>query len=131
MRNKTAFIFLLLANLILLAHAVIPHYHHSDSPLKIAFEYSDYNSHEHHEELLFCDIDHEEGEARYCAYTDELLVSNGQDRLIELHKKVDTKDLLYFKPIVFNHSFIWRAIDCPFEIIESIPIRSRFLFFTH
>jgi cell division protein FtsL len=28
MKNKTAFIFVLLANMVLLAHAVIPHHHH-------------------------------------------------------------------------------------------------------
>ena len=131
MRNKTAFIFVLLANMVLLAHAVVPHHHHSQSPVDVAMEGNhdeEHEHHEHHEKLPFCNDDHEEGETKACTLTEATLIPNNQNRLNELLEQVVTTDILFISLYVFNYSFISSGSDCPDEIIESIPIHTRFLF---
>lgn len=130
MRNKIAFIFVLLANMVLLAHAIIPHHHHHESPAAIAFDCSheEEHEHEHHEKLPFCNDDHEEGETKSCEITDAPIIPNSQNKLNELLEQVVTTDILFISLYVFNYSFFSSGSYCPDEIVESIPIHTRFLF---
>jgi hypothetical protein len=126
MRKKTAFIFLLLANMVLLAHAVIPHHHHADVPTEVAVNCNNQEEHSHHENLPICNDDHEHGETTACEFTEGILTPNIHNRLNVPSEQVSF-DILFFTLFVSNYSTIISCIDFPIEEIGSIPLHSRFL----
>ena len=129
MRNKTAFIFVLLANMVMLAHAVIPHHHHTEAPIEIAVECTDTNheEHTHHERIPFCDDDHEQGEIAPCILTAAMLTPNNQFRYNTSLEQISTSDILLFTLLVFNYNAIADDIPNAVAEIENIPLYSRLL----
>ena len=127
MRNKTAFIFVLLANLVLLAHAVIPHHHHTEAPIEIAVECSHEHEHEHHEKIPFCNGEHENGETAPCVLAEAIIVPNNQIRLSELLELTITNLTLFFTLYVFNFATPREYVGTTNGALECIPLHSRFL----
>ena len=78
MRNKSAFIFVLLATLVLLAHAVVPHHHHNENPISISDNVCHHEEHNDHENVLVCIQDHEDHETTACSLTQILLLPNNR-----------------------------------------------------
>lgn len=126
MRTKTAFIFLLFANLFLLAHAVIPHHHHKDNPVPIPFEWNHYAEHSHHDSNPFSHDDHHEHETKDCCLSQTLIVPNNQ--LIESEKVVDLllADILFLTFYVCEISYLNTFIKKTYEIVGSIPLPKQF-----
>lgn len=128
MRNKTAFIFVLLANILMMAHAAIPHHHHTEAPEEIAVECSHEEEHDHHHENLpVCNDDHEHGETTPCILTAATLVPNNQNRLNELLEQVIDSEILFYTLFVFNSANISLEPDFEIEVFEDIPLYSRLL----
>ena len=127
MKNKTAFIFLLLANLILLAHAVIPHHHHADKPLEIAVECSHHEEHSHHENIPVCDDDHNQGDTSPCIIASAMLLPNNQEMAITSIEQVAAIDVLPVDLLVYNTLVISINPDKPPEFTERNPIYARLL----
>jgi len=127
MRNKTAFIFILLANMVLLAHAVIPHHHHTKAPIEVAVECSHEDDHEHNHNMPLCNDDHEQGETTSCKLIEAIIVPNNQIRLSELLELTTINHTLFFTLYVFNFSIPQHYEDTSNEVVESIPLFTRFL----
>jgi Family of unknown function (DUF6769) len=128
MRIKTAFIFVLLANMVLLAHAVIPHHHHTEDPVEIVVECTNTNHEDHtdHKRIPVCDDDHKEGEIAPCITT-TMLVPNNQFRAITSLEQITTSNVLPFTLLVFNYNTIPDGTINSVEVIENVPLYSRLL----
>jgi len=129
MRNKTAFIFVLLANIVLLAHAVIPHHHHTEAPIAIAVDCTNINNeeHSHNERMPICDDEHEKGEIAPCIVTSAMLVPNNQFRLNTSLEQFSSIKFLLFSLSVVNYSTIPDVIHNSEAEIENISLYSRLL----
>jgi len=75
MKHKTALILLLIANVILAAHAVIPHHHHTNELYSFALECTQESNHEHINKSLFCDDEHKDDDTHTCFALEETLLS--------------------------------------------------------
>lgn len=127
MKNKTAFIFVLLANLFLLAHAVVPHHHHTDTPLEIVVECNHQEEHSHKGKIPFCNDDHQDHETTACGFTQLLVIPNNPFK--EIIESVDLEfiDILFLIGPNFDclQSVIYS--DKPPEIAENTFLYSRLL----
>jgi hypothetical protein len=77
--KKTAFLFLLVANLILLAHAVIPHHHHN---LVVCIEGSHCQDSENHEHS---NCNHTDDETGDCCVLNQLVLMPGNNMRHEIN----------------------------------------------
>jgi hypothetical protein len=129
MRNRTAFIFVLIANIVMMAHAVIPHHHHADALIEIAVECtnSNHEEHEHNERMPICDDEHEPGELATCFITTAMLTPNNQFRTDTSLEQISNSDILLFTLLVFNYNAIADDIPNAVAEIENIPLYSRLL----
>ena len=127
MRNKTAFIFVLLANLVLLAHAVIPHHYHTKSEIVFSLECSQEDEHNHDESFLICHEEHEEHETESCSIAQTLLLPNNQFRVSDNTAELESADILFIALFVYNFSSQNNFADDSYIAEENIPIPTRFL----
>lgn len=127
MRNKTAFIFVLLANMILLAHAVIPHHHNTEGPMEIAIECSHHEQHSHHHNLPICDGNHEKGETTTCVLTASAILPNNQFRATQSIEQAIDSDVLLFTLFVYIYLNISNTTDFKTEVLDDIPLYARLL----
>lgn len=130
MKNKTAFIILLLTNLVLLAHAVVPHHHHIDTPLEIAVECNHQEEHNHKGKIPFCDDEHQEHETTVCSLNQIMVVPNNQFKEIIESVDLEFTDILFL--IVPDFDYLQSGIysDKPPEIAENNLLYSRLLVFS-
>lgn len=128
MKNKTAFIFLLFANIILLAHAVVPHHHHKETPVSVSIECSHDEEHNHHDKLLFCDGNHEQNDNIPCNLTIGILSENIQHRINSFSKNTPSSDVLFYSLLVLNYcTFSDKIVPRPINLAENTPLYSRLL----
>jgi hypothetical protein len=127
MRNKSAFIFVLLANLVLLAHAVVPHHHHNEDPISISVKCCHHEEHNPHENALVNLEDHEDHETTACSLTQILLIPNNQFRTGEKSVDKESTDILFIALFVYNFSSKDNFAADSYSTTEIIPISTRFI----
>lgn len=127
MKNKSAFIFLILANVILLAHAVVPHHYHNENHISVHVDCSQEEEHNHHESVPFCHEEHEESETEACSIAETLVIPANQLRLIEMSAELESSQILFNSVFDYDFSLEDISVDNPYRIAENIPISSRFL----
>lgn len=127
MKNKTAFIILLLTNLVLLAHAVVPHHHHTDTPLEIAVECNHQEEHSHQGKIPFCNDDHQDHETTACSLTQTMVIPNNQFKEIIESVDLEFTDIIFFVVPDFNYSHSVVYSNKPPEIAENTFLYSLLL----
>lgn len=78
----TAYSFILIANLILLAHAVIPHHHHQSVVCVTETECHD-DKHEHDHDFSAKEHQHDENENTSACILNQALITTSKDRLLK------------------------------------------------
>lgn len=79
MRKKVAFIFVLLATIVLLAHAVIPHHHHN-TKVMVATVCNHHTAHHNHGSIPVCNEKHHDKETSTCLLSMAIFTSSNQNR---------------------------------------------------
>ena len=116
-----------MTNLVLLAHAVVPHHHHIDTPLEIAVECNHHEEHSHQGKIPFCDNDHQDHETTACSLTQTMVIPNNQFKEIIESVDLEFTDILFL--IVPDFDCLQSGIysDKPPEIAENNLLYSRLL----
>ncbi|MGQ1786780.1 DUF6769 family protein [Saccharicrinis sp. GN24d3] len=128
MRNKTAFIFVLLANLVLWVHAVIPHHHHVDNTIALIVDCTHQEGHNHIECSPICCEEGESSETTACSLGQAILIPGNSVSNNELSSEVVSLISLFFTFGDFRFSLHRNFfINAVYGIAESIPLYSRLL----
>ena len=127
MKNKTLFITLLFAKLVLLAHTFVPHHIFTDYPLEIEVECNNQEELSIQQETPFYNIDHQDHEASACSLTHTMVTRNNQFR--KIFESVDLKftNILFFAVPDFYYSLQSNYCDKPPEVLENTFLYSRLL----
>lgn len=126
MRNKTAFIFVFFANIVLLAHAVIPHHHHQNFPLETYIDCNHNEGHKHHVNMPVCNHDHQHDKITACIIQ-AMLIPGEEIRGKYISEKNVANDMLFLALFVYNFSAHENLLGISLEIAESIPLYSQLL----
>ncbi len=127
MRNKTAFIFILLANIALLAHAVIPHQHHIEALESSIGICTHFSKHDHHHGTIpVCDNNHHDQKSTRCLIQTLVIPGNQQEEFKLFFKTVLNVDLflLSLDDTIISPKEI---VDNSYIIFTKEPLYSRLL----
>ena len=127
MKNIIAYIFILTANLLLLAHAVIPHHHHIDNSLLVSTECSHEEEHTHHGVIPVCSEDQHDHETATCNLAQTVILPNNQTREIEDPVVLETSDFLFLSFYVFHASAPSIDSSAPPGVVVNTSLFSRLL----